>query len=248
MYHRDNRAFYGNGRAVHVIPTAKFYFPFEEGTGTVCADWMDGSIKAVSLVGAVTWVPGHKSGTYATSYGGLDKYGDGGTVDAFTNNWTISFWTSVSVFQTASAGAFRSLVSKHDLATPNRTFTMCTVNPTTISASANKFGIALGLATGASGYIGYYDSSIPINEWYHLAATFKDGNLHYYINGAEVALTSMSGQMPTTIFNSTVPLTIGVHWSLPNPVGSNYCRVDDLVAFDRVLTSTEIADLYAWQA
>ena len=255
MYHRDNRAFYGNGRAVHVIPHANFYFPFEENTGTISADWQDFSTRTATLVGAITWVPGHKAGHYATSYGGTDKYGDYGHADTLTNDWTISFWVNMMYFQNASQmvpskGSWRALVGKWDLATPNRCMLMATVNSTTVNALADKFGILLSLPNGTQGYIGYYDSSVTAGVWYHLAATLKDGTLAYYVNGNAVGLTTVVayGVVSTSLFASTAPLTAGVYMNGATPSGSNYCKIDDIIIFNKALTSTQIAEVYAGQA
>ena len=87
-------------------------------------------------------------------------------------------------------------------------------------------------AAGLSPAVG--GSSLPINEWSHIAATFDGSLLRIYVNGSEVN----SAPGASFISPSNGPLSMGGHalWSNENFAG----RIDDVRVYNRALAEAEI--------
>ena len=76
---------------------------------------------------------------------------------------------------------------------------------------------------------------IPVNQWFHLAATYDGKTVKLYINGTEVARKKM------TLTASSRVLGIG---SCAGSAYSMYGAVDDLKIYDRALSTEDIAAAY----
>ena len=76
-------------------------------------------------------------------------------------------------------------------------------------------------------------SSVPLNAWTHLAATYDGSALRLYVNGALVTTFAVSGSLATT----TNPLRIG-----GNTIWGEYFNglIDDVRIYNRALTAAEI--------
>ncbi len=76
--------------------------------------------------------------------------------------------------------------------------------------------------------VAYFDAEIPVQEWFHVAMTVDDGTALVYVDGVLVG-------------NATLGLPAGTHPDAPLLVAGGLAgRMDDLVLFDRPLSSTEL--------
>ena len=128
---------------------------------------------------------------------------------------------------------------------------------TASTSTGGSTGFYLGTHTSGRIFFSLYDGDAttePINDyltgnniipdtsnWYHYVFTFDDSNLTIYRNGSQVATTSYTASSTTT-GNATNSLTLG---KAPNASG-NYLdgRLDDMGIWDRVLSTSEISELY----
>ncbi len=79
--------------------------------------------------------------------------------------------------------------------------------------------------------------NLPLNAWYHAAATYDGSTMRLYLNGTQVGSVAKSGSLSR---GRNVPVNIG-----RSPEGSNYLRgtIDDVRIYSSALTGTEIAAL-----
>jgi len=109
------------------------------------------------------------------------------------------------------------------------------------------YSLASGSTTGLPGGSGYLDSAergatgtsaLPLNTWSHLALSYDDpgggpGHLRLYVNGAQVAGTPASGQLPAL----SGLLRIGAG-AVPGQVFAG--QIDEVRIYDRALPAAEI--------
>jgi hypothetical protein len=94
--------------------------------------------------------------------------------------------------------------------------------------------------------------------WTHVVASFTNGTMKFYINGALVKTANITGD-PTTIA-SPPPISIGnelpksaynlVDPSSPNAYyGGNFFKgtIDDIHIYNKVLTDAEVKSLYTME-
>jgi hypothetical protein len=100
--------------------------------------------------------------------------------------------------------------------------------------------------------------SVQLEQWTHVVASFTNGTMKFYINGALVKTANITGD-PTTIA-SPPPISIGnelpksaynlVDPSSPNAYyGGNFFKgtIDDIHIYNKVLTDAEVKSLYTME-
>jgi len=94
-------------------------------------------------------------------------------------------------------------------------------------------------------------STLSANTWYHLVVVLdRSDKLKIYLNGTLQGLTVTSGTNDltpyTTNYNNTHPFRIGAYTASDNttPIAFFNGKIDEFGAWSRVLTSTEITELY----
>ena len=128
---------------------------------------------------------------------------------------------------------------------------------TASTSTTNSTGFYIGSHTSGRIFFALYDgdsTTAPLDDyltgnniipdtsnWYHYVFTFDDSNLTIYRNGSQVATTSYTASSTTT-GNATNSLTLG---KAPH-TSANYLdgRLDDMGIWDRVLSTSEISELY----
>jgi hypothetical protein len=81
-------------------------------------------------------------------------------------------------------------------------------------------------------------------SWFHVVGTYDGTNIRLYVNGSNVATTSISGTIrnPTTSYNF---LGFGKAWS--GDTGSSINGyIDEVAVFSRALSAQEISQYYQW--
>lgn len=84
---------------------------------------------------------------------------------------------------------------------------------------------------------------LPLNQWTHLVGTYDGSALRIYVNGVEASSTPLSA--PISYPSSVATFRIGVG------AGNNYFwagRLDEVAVYGAALTSTQIADHFAFSA
>ncbi|CAL1516768.1 LamG-like jellyroll fold domain-containing protein [Chitinophaga sp. MM2321] len=77
----------------------------------------------------------------------------------------------------------------------------------------------------------------PDKKWHHVAVTYEQGKMHFYIDG----LLVKTGMVTGTISDSSAPLTIGSYHNGANTFGGNLAR---LKIFGTAFKEEQVQDLY----
>jgi hypothetical protein len=192
-------------------------YGFNEGTGVSVAD--SSGIGNHGTITGATWSTAGKFGN-ALSFNGssnLVTINDSASLD-LTTGMTLEAW----VYPTASGG-YRTVLIKE---TP----------------AGLAFGLyANGYTPGPSAWItkgGVYwgaesTTSLSLNTWTHLAATYNGTILRLYVNGTQVASKSVTGSIDV----SSMPACVG-----GSATWGEYFqgRIDELRVYNTALTSTQI--------
>jgi glucose/arabinose dehydrogenase len=195
------------------LPGLVAAYGFNEGTGTVVSDVSPNRNGGV-LSGAV-WVDGRMGRglsfdgvndlvTIAAS-SSLDLTG-GMTLEAWVYPRTVSGWRTVVLKPRPGNVAYG------------------------LSGSTSNGRPSAEVAVGPNREV-RGPSSLPLNTWSHLAATYDGAHIRLYVNGGQVASVAATG----TIFQSTSPLHIGGNLS-------DYFNgvIDEIRIYNRPLTPAEI--------
>jgi len=97
-------------------------------------------------------------------------------------------------------------------------------------------------ATHIKNYV--YNTALAVATWHQVSFTFDTGILTMYVNGSAVTPVKTTDAAITTIHNSTANLTIGSQLSTGAAAEFYTGEIDDVAIFSRVLTATEISELY----
>jgi hypothetical protein len=112
---------------------------------------------------------------------------------------------------------------------------------------SNDFGVWIDYVTGNTNCDYVFAISVPgtnsatavvadISSWVHITGSFDGTNIRIYLNGVLAGTTSNPG----TITNGGYNLSIGQF-----PVGTTPdCMIDDFRIYNRVLSDTEIMQVY----
>ena len=186
--------------------------------------------------GATTSATG-KVGSYAWSFDGSNDYVDLGTPILGASGSTtasFSFWSNLS--STGFVYTDGNYISTSTWAT-------------TIEQLTNGNTRLFIASSGADGGGNYVTSTATVSAgWNHWVLTY-DGSgstnadkIKIYLNGSEVSGYLYNGTIPSSIKTVTPNARIGALYT----VAGNYFGglIDELAIFTRVLTSTEISQLY----
>jgi hypothetical protein len=197
-------------------------FGFNENTGTTVND--ASGLHNTGTIANATWTAG-KFGQ-ALWFNGSNAWVtvNNATSLNLTNRLTLEAW----VYPTKDGG-WRTVVMKESSAN----YYLDSSNGSFAGA-----GPSAGLNNGSYRDV-YGSSSLPLNTWSHLAATWDGTTFRVYVNGVQVASKAVSGIIAST----TNPLHIG-----GNSVWGEFFagKIDEVRIYNRVLSQTEIqADMNA---
>lgn len=102
------------------------------------------------------------------------------------------------------------------------------------------------ISTSGSNFPAVTGSVIPLNTWTHVVGRFDGNNLQVYVNGELDSTISLVG----TIHQSNIGLRIGGYGEDSEYPSNRYFPglIDEVMIFNRALSSDEIASLYNSQA
>jgi hypothetical protein len=135
-----------------------------------------------------------------------------------TNHMTLEAWV-----YPASTSGWRTIIMRE----PAANYYLDSSN-----GSFTGSGPSAGVNNGANRDV-YGSTSLPVNTWTHLAATWDGTTLRVYVNGAQVA----SQAIGSTILASTSPLRLG-----GNSIWGEYFngKIDEVRIYNRTLSQSEI--------
>jgi PKD repeat protein len=191
-------------------------YSFSEGGGTTTQD-ASGNSLAGTISGA-SWSTQGKYGS-ALSFDGVNdlvSVADAPALD-LTTGMTLAAW----VFPTVTTGV-REVVIKEGSGVD--IYNLYASNGT--RPEANVF-------VGGSNRTAIGTAALPANTWTYIASTYDGATVRLYLNGAQVASTSITGSIAT----STGALRIG-----GNSLWGEFFqgRIDEVRIYNRALTASEI--------
>lgn len=207
-------------------PAPLAHWSLDEGVGTTATDIVGG--LPATLAGAASWASGRVG--HAVQLDGTSGYLAGPSLDIPASGLTLAAW--VHPFAT---GEYQRIISKATGTAEDAHYWMLSETPVS-GARRLRFRLKTGTTTttliAASG-------DLPVNAWYHAAATYDGATMRLYLDGVEVGHASKTGSIAT---NGTVPMDIG-----RNPDGSFHLNglVDEVRIYDRALTPADIAAIMA---
>lgn len=205
------------------------WYRFEDGdardyTATLEAKFADSTAYDGTVNGAT-----YKSNAGVTDFAnnansGAFDFSSGDTISAESYDFDMSSSWSVSIWFNSSSSTESNLVGDG------------------VGGSNDKWGLFvengdLTLHTGTGNQISrILSTSINTNQWYHAVVTFDGGSSWgLYLDGSEVGSESQSP------YNNGTGLIIGAN-SSQSANGDR--RIDDVRVYDKVLSSTEVSDIY----
>lgn len=197
----------------------------DEGTGTTTNDAVTGG--SGTLQNGATWTTGKSSA--AVNMDGRDDYISLPRLDVTGSAITLSAWVRNSSFPT---GVEQRFVSKAADSSESRTYWMLGL----ANNGQNRLQFRLRAGSATTTLIASR-GTLPLNTWYHAAATYDGSMMRLYLNGVEVGSVAKSGSI---LRGGNVAVHLG-----RSPEGSNYLSgaIDDVRIYSSALTSAEVAAL-----
>jgi hypothetical protein len=192
-------------------------FSFDEGEGSTANDASDHGNDGTTAY--TTWSEAGKHGGALSFNGSSSKVtiADSPSLD-LTDAMTLEAW----VYPTALGTTWRTVLFKEKQSGP--AYSLYANQDTSRPVGQVNIG-------GEQNAVG--SSTLPLNAWSHLAATYDGETLRLYVNGTEVGTETVSGLIPT----SEGPLRIG-----GNSIWGEWFngRIDDVRVYDVALTPAQI--------
>jgi len=217
--------FVGTQQTVRTATVLVSQWRLDEGTGRTTSD----SVASGSgrLRNGATWTTGRNSA--AVSMDGVNDYISLPSLEVTGSALTVSAWVKNSSFPSGVAQRF---ISKAVDGTESQTYWMLGQ----INNGQNRLHFRLR-AGGATTTLIASTGNLPLNTWYHAAATYDGSNMRLFLNGVQVGSVAKSGPLSS---GPNVAVNIG-----RSPEGSNYLSgaIDDVRIYSSALTSAEVAAL-----
>ena len=215
----------GAQKALHSESVLVSQWDLDEGTGPTTTDSTGN--ETGTLQNGATWTTGHTGA--AANLDGVDDYISVSNFAVGGPALSLTAWVKNS---SLASGLDQRFISKADDATEDSTYWMLGLT----SAEQHRLQFRLragGITTTLTASAG----DLPLNTWYHVAATYDGSTMRLYLNGAEIDSIAKSGSIAA---GGSLPVEIG-----RSPDGSNYLRgaIDDVRIYRSALDATEIAAL-----
>jgi hypothetical protein len=198
------------------------HWRLDEGVGTAAGS-TTGALTG-TLANGASWVAGRHG--QAVNLDGIDDFVAVPSMDVAGTGLTIAGWVKSSSFP---AYLDQRFVSKSTDAGEQSHYWM--VGQTNNGQNRLRFRLKAG---GTTTTLIASSGSLPLNTWYHVAATYDGAMMRLYLDGVEVGAIQKTGTLATS---AAVPVNIG-----RNPDGSNpmHGAIDDFRVYGRALSASEI--------
>ena len=214
------------------------YWKLDESTGTVAYDF-SGNGNNGTLINSPTNVTGKVS--QGLSFDGSTNYisvSSSTSLQPLAGNWSVSFW----IYRLGTgAGDYPEIIG-------SRPWTTGTDKGWAVSWSSNNSKIGAHYADGSVGFdvtATQSTSTVPLTTWQHWVVVFDktNGKLNYYLNGQ--LDFQQSPAFPSGTINQADNLYMGVERVSPPPARKLNAILDEVRAYNRALSATEVKTLYS---
>jgi Concanavalin A-like lectin/glucanases superfamily len=196
------------------------YFPFDHGIQDSTGNWSNGT-----LFGPQAWVAGHRdSALYFNGSTNYISYHDVPSL-AIGNQLTICAWIRPEV-----ANMWYKIAGKANSGQSDDVWSL---------GLAMNGGVYFGFWIGGAQYYTNCSQQVALSQWSHFAGTWDGTTIRAYCNGV---LQPETVQASGTVQSSTGPLIIG---ELANGTYKFHGAIDELMIFNRALSTSEIDSIYA---
>src|SRR5688572_12538691 len=201
------------------------HWELNEGSGTTITDSVDGGRG--TLQNGAAWTAG-RSGS-AVSMDGVDDYIALPRQDTTGSAITLAAWLKTSSFP---SGVNQRFIVKAVDDTEQRTYWV--LGHANDGQNRLRFSLRAG---GQTTTLTASTGTLPLNTWYHAAATYDGSWMRLYLNGTEVGSIAKSGSLTR---GRNVAVNLG-----RSPNGTDYFHgvLDDVRIYSSTLTQAEIATL-----
>jgi len=186
------------------LPTAGLVaaYNFDQGTGSVLTD-VSGNNNNGTISNA-SWVTNGKFGGALSFNGALNSLVDipNSSSLQLTTGMTLEAWVDPKTLNSPDSGWSAAISKEHRNSSNDISYALYAADGTGTGPGGHI--LSHGSDFGAQG-----NSTIPLNQWTFLVATYDGTNLNMYVNGNVVATQRVSGGITST----TNPLRIGGDWS-----------------------------------
>jgi len=220
-------AFVGTQRPVYSAFTLVSQWKLDEGTGTTTRDSVGN--RTGTLTNGAKWTTAQSSA--AASLDGVNDYITLPSLEVTGSTLSITAWVKNTSFP---SGVSQRFISKAVDTSEAQTYWM--LAQTNNGQNRLLFRLKSGNVTKS---LIASTGNLPLNMWYHVAATYDGARMRLYLNGAEVGSVAKTGTLSR---GSGVPVQIG-----RSPEGSNYLRgaIDDVRIYSSTLSKYEVSRVMA---
>jgi hypothetical protein len=197
------------------LPTPKYYWNFNETSGTTAVDSVGGAVIALDRA---SWVPGKEGNAIRFNRNDGAKLATT-SLSEIPPPWTIAFWVmreedcdGAAIFSSSHYGLkLEQWENTHQVG-----FTKYTINNIT-------------------GYDPSFDYTAPLKQWVHLALVMgTDNKLRRYVNG-----------MGSDVREVQEPINLGLRWLGSTHGYTEFASAifDEIQVFDQALTDEQVGEL-----
>ncbi len=204
------------------------HWKLDEGSGTTTVD--AAARRSGTLRNGASWTSG--KGGRAVSMDGVNDYITLPALEVTGQVFTIAAWVRNTSFP---AGVSQRFIAKASDSTESGTYWMLG-QANTSGQNRLRFRLKTGTSTTT---LTASSGSLPVNTWYHAAATYDGRRMRLYLNGKEVGSIAKSGSLAR---GTGVPVHLG-----RSPDGSSYMRgaIDDVRIYSKAASAYEITQVMA---
>ncbi len=215
------------------------HYPFDETSGTVAANAVDPARNG-TYVGACTHSPGRIGGAVQIRNLNSDVTGTSDWVSLPSGLFSDASAVTIALWVQALSSA-RSGARAFDYS--NGSGEQVYFSPHDTNAVSANSGAHLVVVHSGSTFVELWSTNPDFTdkEWHHVAVAWNAANLELYIDGKSVGSKTTPGVLPSDL-GVTSPNWLGR--CLNDAQIAFYGQFDDLRIYGRVLSSTEITQVY----